>query len=70
MIKLEPISSSNLEELVRLKLALWPECVWEEEYENVQRILQSENETCLLALDKARYIAFIYVSMFLFVPTM
>ncbi len=62
-MKIEKISTTNLEPLTYLKLELWPECSFDEEYANCQRILQTPAETCYLIKEQDNYIAFIQLSL-------
>lgn len=62
-MKIEKISTTNLEPLTNLMLELWPECSFNEEFTNCQRILQTPTETCFLAKDQNNYMAFIQLSL-------
>lgn len=59
----EEIHPRNLKELTRLMIALWPDCEYEEEFRNCQKILTEQDETCFLAKEKESYIGFIQVSI-------
>lgn len=58
-----PFSFSTLSPLTQLALALWPDCVYDEEYAYFQHMLGSDTETCFLAKDNDNYIGFIQVSI-------
>lgn len=59
----ETLSEKNLEAAVTLILALWPECSYDEEFENCKRILKSAHETIVLAKVEDEYAGFIYLSL-------
>ena len=60
---IEPISIENIQPLTELMLELWPDCSFNEEYENCVRILKSENETCFLVREGKNYVAFIQLAI-------
>jgi len=60
---IEEISESNLRELTQLMLELWPECVYDEEYQNCRRIMTKSDETCYLIKSDKQYAAFIQLSL-------
>jgi len=60
---IETISWSNITPLTQLMVELWPDCLFDEEYENCKTILNKENETCLLVRDQENYIAYINLSI-------
>lgn len=62
-MEIEQLSTANLNDLVRLILELWPDCVFNEEYENYERILNADNEICYLIRDQETYIAFIHLTI-------
>lgn len=62
-VAIEPISKDNLTNLASLFLELWEDCDFDEELENCNQILCSENETCFLIKEKAKYIAFIHLTI-------
>lgn len=59
----EELSPRNLEVATILILELWKECVFEEEYQNVQRLLQEDTETIYLAKLQNEYAGFIYLNL-------
>jgi aminoglycoside 6'-N-acetyltransferase I len=59
----ETISEQNIESLIPLVLALWPECIHKEEVENYQRILTLDRETVYLAKVEKQYVGFIHLSL-------
>ncbi|GAB3524329.1 GNAT family N-acetyltransferase [Emticicia fontis] len=60
-MKIEIIAEENLKPLIDLVLELWPDCSFEEEFENYRSIIGTENEICYLVKDHGKYIAFIHV---------
>ena len=62
-MKVEEINEKNIRALTHLMLELWPECDYEEEFDNCKRIIESENETCFLIKNNKEYIAFIQLSL-------
>ncbi len=58
---IEELSESNLESLIPLVIALWPDCNEEEELENYQQLINSVNGTCYLAKENDYYIGFIHL---------
>ncbi len=61
---IEPLSENSLSELARLMLKLWPECRYEEEYQNTAGLLHSEKEAVFLGRAKhGECIAFIQLSL-------
>jgi len=59
----EIISEANLKSLTKLTLELWPDCSFDEEFENYKHIIGAGNEVCYLFKDWDKYIAFIHVSI-------
>jgi aminoglycoside 6'-N-acetyltransferase I len=59
----EEISEQNLESLVTLMLELWPDCHYDEEYQNCRRIHAAADETCFLLKENNTYIAFIQLAL-------
>ncbi|GAA0893000.1 hypothetical protein GCM10009122_26790 [Fulvivirga kasyanovii] len=63
-MKTEVISKNNLEPLTQLALKLWPECNYQEEFDNCQQVLYSDGQTAFLVKNgEADYIAFIMLSL-------
>lgn len=62
-MEIEKLSAANVNELTRLALALWPDCLFDEESNNFKQMLSAENETCFLAREQNFYIAFSQVSI-------
>ena len=63
-MKIEAISAANLKPLTILMLQLWPECSFEEEYENCRKMLHSQKETAMLAkTGTGLYAGFISLSL-------
>lgn len=62
-MNIEPVTEASLEVLTELAIALWPDCVFEEEYEYYKKLLGSETNLCFLARDKETYIAFIQLAL-------
>ena len=60
---IETISAANLQPLTELMLELWNTASFEEEYENCQKMMASEKETCYLIKVQNSYIAFIYLTL-------
>jgi len=60
---IEPLSADNIKPLTELVLELWPDCVFDEEYENYKNILGSKNEICYLIKEQEIYIAFIHLTI-------
>ncbi|GAB4016481.1 hypothetical protein GCM10028808_45060 [Spirosoma migulaei] len=61
-MEIEQLSKANLTDLVRLVLELWTDCVFEEEYDNYERMLISDTEICYLIKEQETYIAFIHLT--------
>jgi len=59
----EEISEQNLKPLTTLMLELWPDCHFDEEYQNCRRILTAADETCFLLKKNNEYIAFIQLAL-------
>ncbi|MRS61973.1 GNAT family N-acetyltransferase [Larkinella terrae] len=59
----EPLSAATIGPLTELVLELWPDCRYEEEFENGETILNSANEVCYLASVNNTYIAFVHVTI-------
>ena len=62
-MSVEEISEDNLAALTSLALELWPDCSFDEEFKNYQRILAVEKETCFLIKKDSHYIGFIQLSL-------
>jgi aminoglycoside 6'-N-acetyltransferase I len=62
-MKIQPLSTDNLNSLVALVLELWPECYYDDELEAYQQLLKSTYEYCLLVMEEDIYIAFIHLSV-------
>jgi len=59
----EQINKNNLQELTHLMISLWPDCDFEEELLNCQKILSATDETSFLVKDQGTYIGFIQLSI-------
>ncbi len=57
------LNKGNINALVQLMIALWPECKKEEELDNCYQLLSSEKDYCLLANQDDEYIGFIHISL-------
>lgn len=62
-MKIEQLSSNNLNSLVKLVLELWPECSFEEEYEAYQQMIEAEQEVCYLANEEGTFVGFVHVTI-------
>ena len=62
-MRIDKISENNIYELAGLFIELWPEGNLPEELKNCQYILNSEKETCFLAVHEDVYVAFIYMNL-------
>lgn len=62
-MNIEGLSADNCHALTELALELWPECIFEEEYEQFASLIDSENDLCCVALEGNEYIAFVHVSI-------
>lgn len=63
-MKTEVISKNNLEPLTQMALKLWPECNYQEEFDNCEQILHSGDQTAFLVKDgESGYVAFIMLSL-------
>lgn len=62
-MQVEEISQHNLYALTALMIALWPDCSLKEEYENCQKIMLADDQTCFLLKDDVGYLAFIQLSV-------
>lgn len=60
---IEVLSADNCQDLTQLALELWPECDFEEEYEQFAELIESENDLCCVAREGDEYIAFVHVSI-------
>ncbi len=60
---IETLTQQNLNDLVHLVIKLWPDCTFDQELKNYERILQSENETVFLGTLQKRYVAFIHLKL-------
>ncbi|RDB07334.1 aminoglycoside 6'-N-acetyltransferase [Runella aurantiaca] len=60
---IEALSTHNCQALTELALKLWPECVFEEEYEQFAELIESENDICYVAREQEEYIGFVHVSI-------
>ncbi len=59
----ENLAEKNIEELIQLVLALWPECNYHEELENYRKILADENQAVYLSRINNSYSGFIHLSL-------
>jgi len=60
---IEVLSTDNCQALTELALELWPECVFEEEYEQFAGLIDSENDICYVVREQEEYIGFVHVSI-------
>ncbi len=60
---IEEFSPGHFTTLTEMFLKLWPECVYEEEFENSRRIFNSPTETCFLAKTDNTFIGFIQMAL-------
>ncbi|RRB07603.1 aminoglycoside 6'-N-acetyltransferase [Larkinella rosea] len=58
-----PLSTASISPFTELVLELWPDCNFEEEYENSQTILDSATDICYLAQVNDAYVAFIHLTI-------
>ncbi|MEL6132156.1 MAG: aminoglycoside 6'-N-acetyltransferase [Bacteroidota bacterium] len=63
MVNIEELSRKTLSITVEMILELWPDSLYETEYENTLRVLGSDVETFFLAKEAEQYVGFIYVNM-------
>jgi aminoglycoside 6'-N-acetyltransferase I len=61
-LEIEQLSINILKQLTELVLEFWRDCVFEEEFENYKKLIDSEYEVCFLCKQNENYIAFIHVS--------
>lgn len=62
-MNIEVLSANNCHALTELALELWPDSVFEEEYEQFASLIESENDLCCIARKGNEYIAFVHVSI-------
>ena len=62
-MEIEKIASGNLLALTQMMLELWPDCNYQEELENNQKILLTTDQICFLAKEEAQFVAFISLSL-------
>lgn len=62
-MNVEELSLSNVRYLTELVLELWPDCEFEEEYEEYRKRIGLENEICYLIKEQEHYIAFIHLTI-------
>ena len=60
---IEVLSTDNCQALTELALELWPDAVFEEEYEQFAGLIESENDRCYLAREGEEYVGFVHVSI-------
>ncbi|MCO6478420.1 MAG: GNAT family N-acetyltransferase [Phaeodactylibacter sp.] len=61
---IEPLSEESLAPFTRLTLELWPECRYEEEYLNAEKLLRSPQDAVFLGkAPEGEYAAFIQLSL-------
>ncbi len=61
---IEPLSEESLAAFTRLTLELWPECRYEEEYLNAEKLLRSPQDAVFLGkAPEGEYAAFIQLSL-------
>jgi len=59
----EEISKNHLSKLMEMVIKLWPDCNYEEEFENCLKIKKSNNQKIFVAKSDANYVAFIQLSL-------
>jgi aminoglycoside 6'-N-acetyltransferase I len=62
-MEIQPLSSANLNALINLVLALWPECNFDEEYDFYKTISNAPNEVCYLIKENNDFLAFIHANI-------
>ncbi|MCB9267440.1 MAG: GNAT family N-acetyltransferase [Lewinellaceae bacterium] len=63
-MSIKPLTAESLAEFTRLALELWPECAYEEEYRNAEKLLGSPKDAVFLCRTPGgNYIAFIMLSL-------
>ena len=63
-MSIEPLTAESLAEFARLALELWPECTYEEEYRNAEKLLGSEKDAVFLGkTPDGEHMAFIMLSL-------
>ncbi|AEI49114.1 aminoglycoside 6'-N-acetyltransferase [Runella slithyformis] len=60
---IELLSADNCQALTELALELWPDAVFEEEYEEFAALIESENDRCCLAREGEEYMGFAHISI-------
>jgi len=59
-MEIEKLNYKNIQHLIPLVVALWPDCIYEEEYPQYEKRMNLENEICYLMRESNAYIAFIH----------
>ena len=63
-MSIEPLTAESLAEFTRLALELWPECAYEEEYRNAEKLLGAEKDAVFLGkAPDGECMAFILLSL-------
>ncbi|BDQ12149.1 aminoglycoside 6'-N-acetyltransferase [Sediminibacterium sp. TEGAF015] len=60
---IEPINNSNLKELTRLFVEMFPETDYDAEFRIFEKSIGSANEICFLAREGNQYIGFIHITL-------
>lgn len=60
---IEQIKESNVKELTKLFVELFPETDYAEEFRIFEKSIESANEICFLARDENQYIVFIHITL-------
>ena len=62
-LKLEKVTERDLPELTKMLIKLWPECQYEEEYDNALKIISDDNQEIFLAKSADMSIGFVQLSL-------
>jgi aminoglycoside 6'-N-acetyltransferase I len=62
-MQIQQLSKDNLQYLIELVLELWPEYIFDEEYEAYKNIIGSEDEICFLVKAHEIYNGFIHLTI-------
>ena len=63
LMEIVPFDHSNIDQLTKMIVELWPECKLDQEYANCVKAMESERECYFLARAHGQYIAFIYLNL-------
>ncbi len=61
-MEIEILSAGNIHALAVLVPELWPECIFEEEYEKYSGIINAEDEICYLIKEQEQFAGFVHVA--------